>query len=275
MTGPPTDPHAITTLDRLLEVYPTTPVANSVRKESPVLTPAYADVVRASPFLVIATLATDGTGIDQSPRGDAPGFVEVLDERTLVIPDRRGNNRLDTLRNLVADPRIGLLFLVPGIGEELRVRGTAALSTDPAGPRAADLPRRPTSMRHRRGHRARLLPVRPRDQAKSVVGQGRPAFARRGADGRADDPGGGRLRVRRRGGRLRPGPRGTPGGDALLSRAAARDPLVVVDHLGDDEAQELLGERRVEARPRRRASRSRAIWRSSRAGSAGGSPRGP
>ena len=70
-------------------------------------------------------------GLDQSPRGDRPGFVTVRDERTLVVPDRRGNNRLDTLRNIVADPRVGLIFLVPGVGEELRVRGTAVVSTDP------------------------------------------------------------------------------------------------------------------------------------------------
>ena len=78
-------------------------------------------------------LATSGPqGLDCSPRGDAPGFVEVADPRTLLIPDRRGNNRLDSLRNLVHDPRIGLLFLIPGIGETLRVNGTARLVRDQA-----------------------------------------------------------------------------------------------------------------------------------------------
>lgn len=120
----------MTTLERLLEVYPAQPAPQSLRKESDHLTPAYAALVAASPFCVVATV---GEGrIDQSPRGDAAGFVTVRDERTLVIPDRRGNNRLDTLRNLVADPRIGLLFLVPGLGEELRVQGTAVITTDPA-----------------------------------------------------------------------------------------------------------------------------------------------
>jgi hypothetical protein len=124
-----TDPHAVTSLDRLLEVYPTAPVANSLAKESTVLLPSHQELIAASPFLVVATVGRGG--LDQSPRGDAPGFVRVRDDRTLVVPDRRGNNRLDTLRNLVADPRVGLLFLVPGIGEELRVRGTAVVSTDP------------------------------------------------------------------------------------------------------------------------------------------------
>lgn len=123
------DPHTITTIDRLLEVYPHAPAATSLCKETPVLTPSYAAFVRAAPFCVVSTVGAGG--LDQSPRGDAPGFVRVRDERTLVLPDRRGNHRLDTLRNVVADPRVGLLFLVPGVGHELRVRGTALLSTDP------------------------------------------------------------------------------------------------------------------------------------------------
>ena len=128
-TGDPDDPHRITTLERRLEVYPTPPAPNSLVKESRTLLPSYAELVAASPFVVVSTVGEGG--LDQSPRGDAPGFVAVRDERTLVLPERRGNHRLDTLRNLVADPRIGLLFLVPGVGEELRVRGTAIVSTDP------------------------------------------------------------------------------------------------------------------------------------------------
>ena len=126
----PADPHTVTSLDRLLEVYPTEPATNSLTKESGVLLPSHQEVVAASPFDVVATVGRGG--LDQSPRAPAPGFVRVRDERTLVIPDRRGNHRLDTLRNVVADPRVGLIFLVPGIGEELRVRGTAVVSTDPA-----------------------------------------------------------------------------------------------------------------------------------------------
>jgi PPOX class probable FMN-dependent enzyme len=98
-------------------------------KESDVITPGYRELIAASPFCVVATRGADG--IDCSPRGDAPGFVEVLDEHTLVIPDRRGNNRLDTLRNILQDNEIGLIFLIPGIGEAVRVRGTAVISTDP------------------------------------------------------------------------------------------------------------------------------------------------
>lgn len=123
------DEHLVTSLERLLEVYPTAPAVNSLLKESPVITPGLARIIGAAPFVVVSTVGAGG--LDQSPRGDHPGFVVVRDERTLVIPDRRGNNRLDTLRNVVADPRIGLLFLVPGLGEELRVRGTAVVSTDP------------------------------------------------------------------------------------------------------------------------------------------------
>jgi PPOX class probable FMN-dependent enzyme len=71
-------------------------------------------------------------GVDCSPRGDEPGFVRVADEKTLLIPDRRGNNRIDSLRNIVRDPRVSLLFLVPGVGETFRIIGRASISTDPA-----------------------------------------------------------------------------------------------------------------------------------------------
>ena len=87
--------------------------------------------IRRSPFLVIAT--ADGAGrCDASPRGDAPGFVAVLDERRLAIPDRRGNNRLDSLENLARNPGVGLLFMVPGVDETLRVNGRGAVSAEPS-----------------------------------------------------------------------------------------------------------------------------------------------
>ena len=89
------------------------------------------DFIALSPFLVLATADREG-GVDASPRGDGPGFVQVLDERTLLIPDRRGNNRIDSLRNLLHDPRVALLFLVPGVGETLRVNGRARILTTPA-----------------------------------------------------------------------------------------------------------------------------------------------
>lgn len=89
------------------------------------------DFVARSPFLCIGTQSADGTA-DVSPRGDPRGFVRVLDDHTLVIPDRPGNNRLDTLANILANPAVGLLFLVPGFDDTLRVNGRAVLSRDPA-----------------------------------------------------------------------------------------------------------------------------------------------
>ncbi len=106
------------------------PVPAAVLKEVPVITADYRAFIEASPFVLLATAGADGDGLDCSPRGDPAGFVRVLDERTLAIPDRRGNNRVDSLRNIVRDGRVGLLFLVPGVGETLRVNGRAVLSTD-------------------------------------------------------------------------------------------------------------------------------------------------
>jgi PPOX class probable FMN-dependent enzyme len=111
-----------------LEALYETPVVTSLLKEVDHLTPLHREYIEASPFVIIATSGPDG--LDCSPRGDPAGFVRVVDERTLLIPDRRGNNRLDTLRNLVVDPRVGLLFLIPGIGTTLRVNGTVELTTD-------------------------------------------------------------------------------------------------------------------------------------------------
>ncbi len=104
------------------------PVEASVIKEVDRLTAPYRAFVEAAPFFA---LATGPGGLDCSPRGDAPGFVRVVDDRTLVVPDRRGNNRIDSLRNIVADPRVGLLFLIPGVGETLRINGRAELDADP------------------------------------------------------------------------------------------------------------------------------------------------
>jgi PPOX class probable FMN-dependent enzyme len=89
------------------------------------------DFIARSPFLCIATMSADGRA-DVSPRGDPPGFVQVLDERTLAIPDRPGNNRLDTMLNIVANPSVGLIFLIPGFEDTLRVNGKATIVRDPA-----------------------------------------------------------------------------------------------------------------------------------------------
>lgn len=106
------------------------PVAEtSVRKEIDHIHPHYQTLIEASPFAIIATNGPNG--LDVSPRGDAPGFVKVEDEHTLLLPERRGNNRIDSLRNLIGDPRVSLLFMIPGVGETLRVRGRASISIDP------------------------------------------------------------------------------------------------------------------------------------------------
>ena len=89
------------------------------------------DFIARSPFLVVASSDPSGS-CDASPKGDAPGFVQVVDDRTLLIPDRLGNNRVDTLANLVARPGVGLIFFVPGVNETLRVNGRARVTTDPA-----------------------------------------------------------------------------------------------------------------------------------------------
>ncbi|MEZ5226744.1 MAG: pyridoxamine 5'-phosphate oxidase family protein [Acidimicrobiales bacterium] len=95
------------------------------RKVTPALTPLQSRYVEESPFVLVATVGPEG--VDCTPRGDPPGFVRIVDERTIQMPDRRGNNRVDTLRNIVRDGRIALLFLVPGINVTLRVNGRARL----------------------------------------------------------------------------------------------------------------------------------------------------
>lgn len=102
----------------------------SLRKESVALSDLEITFVEAAPFYLMATSAPDGT-CDVTPRGDPAGSVRVIDARTLVLPDRAGNNRIDSLRNIVANPQVGLLFVVPGCDETLRVNGTATLTTNP------------------------------------------------------------------------------------------------------------------------------------------------
>ncbi|ACL59804.1 pyridoxamine 5'-phosphate oxidase family protein [Methylobacterium nodulans] len=124
----PSPDHTLTSLDELEALYGS-PDPRSRAKETDQLTAPYRAFVEAAPFAVLATRGPDG--LDCSPRGDAPGFVRVADPHTLLLPDRRGNNRIDSLRNILADPAVSLLFLIPGIGETLRVNGTARISTDP------------------------------------------------------------------------------------------------------------------------------------------------
>jgi PPOX class probable FMN-dependent enzyme len=106
------------------------PADAAIAKEIDYISRHYRAMIEASPFMVMATSGPDG--LDVSPRGDPAGFVVVEDEKTLLIPDRRGNNRADSLNNLIADRRIALLFLIPGVGETMRVNGRAEISVDPA-----------------------------------------------------------------------------------------------------------------------------------------------
>jgi uncharacterized protein len=101
----------------------------SIKKEVSYLHPAYQAMISASPFAVLATVGPDG--LDISPRGDPPGFIHIQDEHTLLLPERRGNNRIDSLRNIISDPRVALFFMIPGIGETLRVNGRAHISIAP------------------------------------------------------------------------------------------------------------------------------------------------
>lgn len=102
----------------------------SLAKVADWVTPEYRALIAASSFAALATVGPEG--LDCSPRGDLPGFVRVHDERTLMLPDRRGNNRVDSLYNIIRDPRMALMFLIPGWGNALRVNGRAYLETDGA-----------------------------------------------------------------------------------------------------------------------------------------------
>ena len=121
--------HLVTDADALQALYGASGDA-SIKKEVDHVHPHYRAFIEAAPFAVLATAGPDG--LDASPRGDPAGFVVVEDDKTLLLPDRRGNNRIDSLRNILADPRVALLFLVPGVGETLRVNGAAHISVDPA-----------------------------------------------------------------------------------------------------------------------------------------------
>jgi PPOX class probable FMN-dependent enzyme len=121
-------PHTITSLRELEALYGEVNKA-SLLKETDRVVPEYRAFIEAAPFAALATSGPEG--LDCSPRGDGPGFIRVLDDKTLLLPDRRGNNRIDSLRNIVRDPNIALLFLIPGIGETLRVNGRAVISVEP------------------------------------------------------------------------------------------------------------------------------------------------
>lgn len=125
-SGPP---HAVTSVAELREIFGA-PTSLAAVKVIPTLDRHCCNFIALSPFLVIASASRDGKA-DVSPKGDPPGFVKVLDERTLAIPDRLGNNRIDTFLNVVENPEIGLIFFVPGVDETLRINGRATITRDP------------------------------------------------------------------------------------------------------------------------------------------------
>src|SRR5262245_768075 len=120
--------HRITTEAELDALYGA-PVPAAITKEIDYISDQYKAFIDKAPFVVIATVGPEG--LDCSPRGDPAGFVRVQDRKTVLIPDRRGNNRIDGLRNIVRDPRVSLLFLIPGIGVTVRINGRAEITTDP------------------------------------------------------------------------------------------------------------------------------------------------
>ncbi len=120
--------HRVGSIEELEAVYGE-PLGQSLVKELDRISDHYRAFIEKAPFVTMATCGPEG--LDCSPRGDPAGFVRVVDEKTLMLPDRRGNNRIDSLRNLVRDPRISLLFLIPGVNETIRINGRADIVVDP------------------------------------------------------------------------------------------------------------------------------------------------
>jgi len=124
------DPFAITTLEQLREIYPE-PAERALLKERDRLDEHCRDFIARCPFVLVSSSNARGE-CDVSPKGGPAGFVRVLDNQRLLIPDATGNRRLDSLQNILENPRVGLLFLIPGLGETLRVNGRVRLTCDPA-----------------------------------------------------------------------------------------------------------------------------------------------
>ncbi len=119
----------VTTIEDLEALYGE-PMGASLTKEVDYITDQYRVFIEKAPFVVVATVGPEG--LDCSPRGDPAGFVRVLDRTRVLIPDRRGNNRMDSMRNIIRDPRVSLLFLIPGVNETLRINGRARIIVDDA-----------------------------------------------------------------------------------------------------------------------------------------------
>jgi len=155
--------HLITTMDQLQSLYGEK-LPTSILKEIDHINDGYRKLIEAAPFVAVATSGPEG--LDCSPKGDTAGFVSILDDKTLAIPDRPGNNRLDGFRNIVRDPRIALLFLIPGVGETLRVNGRASISVDPR----VRCRRKVAPLRADRSHREHLLSLLEGNRAFQTVG---------------------------------------------------------------------------------------------------------
>ncbi len=122
------DPFTVTSLEGLREIYDA-PLATAVDKVTDHVTGPGRALIAASPFLILATAGQ--AGVDCSPKGDVPGFVQLLDDRTILIPDRPGNNRIDGMKNIIDNPSVGIIFMVPGSNTTYRVNGTARISINP------------------------------------------------------------------------------------------------------------------------------------------------
>ena len=203
----------IATITDLEAIYGQPNEASTVKVASRI-TPQYRVLIDKSPFAALATSGPEG--LDCSPRGDRPGFVRVHDDKTLMMPDRRGNNRVNSLRNIVRDPRIALLFLIPGSGSTLRVNGHAQVSVDPDLLTSFCDRRQGAAHGHRDDRGRDLFSVRARHRPLRFVESrqaGRPQkFADAGSDSRRHE------RESRRWRRLRPGLAGTRAAIAVVGR---------------------------------------------------------
>ena len=176
-------PHTLTTIEQL-EAHYGQPAGAAVWKEIDHINPQYRAFIEAAPFFVLASVGPEG--VDCSPRGDAPGFVRVAGERTLMIPDRRGNNRIDSLRNIVRDPRVSLLFLIPGVRRDVPHHRPREHLDHPCAARGLRLRRQDAARGDHRRCRARLLPVLQGDHPLQAVGGGHQGRPREPAEQRHD-----------------------------------------------------------------------------------------
>src|SRR6185437_199386 len=158
--------HLVTTMEQLQSLYGERNPA-AIAKEIDFINGSYSKLIEAAPFVAIATGGPEG--LDCSPKGDAPGFVRILDNKTLALPDRPGNNRIDGFRNILRDPRIALLFLIPGIGDLAREWPRLDLGRSGTDAKLCDQ-RQAAALRAGRSRRKHLLPLLEGDRALEAVG---------------------------------------------------------------------------------------------------------